>query len=169
MSIVDETIAELDAERERIWLTMPADVADLGQGILPRGTGPKDQYLTSLIFAEGEARTLADEMFWGLLEIARRGGADLATLQMVVDQIIEYKADFFDFVGLPRACDYIHRYGAAARATESMADFIRLTGSALSYANRLHMWIDFVFPWGLANAFPKKPAPATAGPATATA
>lgn len=155
MSIVDDVITELDAERERIWLTLPEDVKSLSKGILPRGTGPKGQYFTSLLFAEGEARTLSDEMLWGLLEIARRGDADLATLKLVVNQIIDYKADFFDFVGLPKACFFIHRYAEGARAASDLDEFIAVTGAALSYANRLHMWIDFVFPWGLANAFPK--------------
>ncbi|MCV2394372.1 hypothetical protein OEB99_08625 [Actinotalea sp. M2MS4P-6] len=155
MSLVHDVIAELDGERERIWLTLPEDVQSLGKGVLPRGTGPKAQYFTSLLFAEGEARTLSDEILWGLLEIARKGDADLETLKMFVTQIVDYKADFFDFVGLPVACRWTHRYAEGARAAADLDEFIAVTGAALSYANRLHMWIDFVFPWGLANAFPR--------------
>jgi hypothetical protein len=34
-------------------------------------------------------------------------------------------------------------------------EFSELTAAALSYANRIHMWIDFVFPWGVTNGFPR--------------
>jgi len=26
----------------------------------------------------------------------------------------------------------------------------------LSYANRLHMWVDFILPWGLGDGFRRK-------------
>lgn len=162
MSVVQDVIAELDAERERVWLTLPEDVSDLGNGIVPRLTGPKKQYFTSLLYAEGEARTLADEVLWGLIEISQKPGADLETLKMVVNQIVDYKADFFDFVGLPLTCKWTHRYAEGARAAENLEEFRAVTGAALSYMNRIHMWIQSVFPWGIATAFPRADAKQTA-------
>lgn len=162
MSLVHDVIAELDAERERIWLTLPEDVRDLGNGIIPRLTGPKKQYFTSLLYADGEARTLADEVLWGLIEISRKPDADLDTLKMVVNQIVDYKADFFDFVGLPLICKWTHRYAEGARAAETLEEFREVTGAALSYMNRVHMWIQSVFPWGIASAFPRADARQTA-------
>jgi hypothetical protein len=162
MSLVDDVIAELDAERERIWLTLPEDVRDLGNGIIPRLTGPKKQYFTSLLYAEGEARTLADEILWGFIEVAHDPETDLATMKKLVTQIVDYKADFFDFVGLPLTCRWIHRYAEGARAAESLEEFAAVTGAALSYTNRVHMWIQSVFPWGIAGAFPRADAKQTA-------
>ena len=155
MTLVDDVIAELDVERDRIWLTLPEDVRDLGNGIVPRGTGPKKQYFTSLLYAEGEARTLADEILWGLIEISRNPEADLDTLKLVVSQIVDYKADFFDFVGLPLTCRWTHRYAEGARAAETLEEFGAVTGAVLSYMNRVHMHIQSVFPWGIASAFPR--------------
>lgn len=155
MSEAQTVIAEIEAERERIWLTLPEDVRDLGNGIVPRLTGPKKQYFTALLYAEGEARTLADEVYWGLIEIAGKPGADLDTLKLVVNQIVDYKADFFDFVGLPLTCRWTHRYAEGARAAQTLEEFAAVTGAALSYMNRVHMWIQSVFPWGIANAFPR--------------
>jgi hypothetical protein len=150
---VDDVIKELETEREWIWLECPQEVKDLANGIVPRGTGSKGQYLSTLIFAEGEARTLADEMLWGILQVADDKDASLPTLKAVIRQIIGYKADFFDFVGLPQAGALIHRYVEAADQTTSLEELVKLTGVALSYANRLHMWVDAVFPWGLGNGF----------------
>jgi hypothetical protein len=162
MGTVQDVITEIDGERDRIWLTIPEDVRDLGNGIIPRGTGPKKQYFTSLLYADGEARTLADEIYWGLIEITQKPDADLATLKLVVNQIVDYKADFFDFVGLPLTCRWTHRYAEGARAAETLEEFAAVTGAALSYMNRVHMWIQSVFPWGIANAFPRADAKQTA-------
>jgi hypothetical protein len=153
---VDEVIERLNAERKRIWLEPPDEVVAMGQGIMPRRTGSHGQYLSTLIFAEGEARTLSDEMLWGLLEVARTTQPDLATLQAVIAEIIGYKADFFDFVGMPEAGRLIHDYVDAAQQCSSVDELVRLTESAITYANRLHMWVDAVFPWGVTNGF-KRP------------
>jgi hypothetical protein len=90
---VDEVIARFEQEREKIWFEQPAEIADLGKGIVPRGTGARGQYLSTIIFAEGEARTLADEMLWGLIRVAEDNPeADLKTLQLLIKEIIGYKA-----------------------------------------------------------------------------
>ena len=154
--IVDDVIAELEQELEAIWLVIPDEVAALGRGEVPRGTGARGQYLSTLMFAEGEARTLADEMLWGLLQVSELPNTDLGTLQAVITQIIGYKADFFDFVGLPRAASLIHRYVQAATEVTDLGEFRRLTSAAISYANRLHMCVDAVYPWALGNAFPRR-------------
>jgi hypothetical protein len=150
---IDSMIVELEAERERIWLKPPQEVVDLGNGIVPRGTGSHGQYLSTLIFAEGEARTLADEMLWGILQLSEKPGMHLPTLQAMITEIIGYKADFFDFVGLPEAGRLIHKYVEDAEQAKTVPELVQLTRAALSYANRIHMWIDAVFPWGLGNGF----------------
>ncbi len=156
MSLVAEVIAELDAERERIWLTCPQEVADMGQGRIPRRTGSHGQYLTTLIFAEGEARTLSDEFLWGIIELSQTETLDLPTLKLLVRQIVGYKADFFDFVGMPQAAGLVARYVAAAQEAASLEEFLALTNAAISYVNKLHMWVDAVFPWGVTNGFKRQ-------------
>lgn len=131
----------------------------MGRGIMPRRTGSHGQYLSTLIFAEGEARTLSDEMLWGMIEIMRRGQAELGTLQALIAEIIGYKADFFDFVGMPEAGALIHDYVAAAQECRSIEELQELTEVAITYANRLHMWVDAVFPWGVTNGFKRQEAP----------
>ncbi|PFG17604.1 hypothetical protein ATK74_2177 [Propionicimonas paludicola] len=153
MSLVTEVIAELDAERERIWLDCPQEVTDMGRGRIPRRTGSHGQYLTTLIFAEGEARTLSDEFLWGIIELSETEQLDLHTLQAIVRQIVGYKADFFDFVGMPQAAGLVHRYVQATQVAESLDEFLALTRAAISYVNKLHMWVDAVFPWGVTNGF----------------
>jgi hypothetical protein len=148
----------LDEIREltqRIWFTMPEEVERFGKGHQPRGTGPYNQYFTPLMFAEGEARTFSDEILWSLHQVASEEDTDIATLKRLVSTLVSYKADFFDFVGLPEACAVVKRFVAAIEEAEDRATFVELVDAMLSWANRYHMWIDFVFPWGVANAFPR--------------
>ncbi|CAI9390319.1 hypothetical protein [Microbacterium sp. T2.11-28] len=153
MSIVTDVIAELNTERERIWLECPQEIVDMGKGIIPRRTGSHGQYLTTLMFAESEARTLSDEYLWGIIEAAEENHLDLATLQILTSQIVGYKAAFFDFVGMPEAGGFVARYVEAAAAATTLEEFLELTGAAISYVNKVHMWVDAVFPWGVTNGF----------------
>ncbi|MDO6408060.1 hypothetical protein [Pantoea phytobeneficialis] len=151
---VDEAIALFDAQREKIWFEQPAEIAALGKGEVPRGTGSRGQYLSTIIFAEGETRTLADEMLWGLIRVGEDNPeADLKTLQLLIKEIMGYKANFFDFVSLPDAARMLHTYVEVAGECETLSDLVRLSHSALSWANRLHMWVDFILPWGLGDGF----------------
>ena len=149
----------LEEETRKIWLEMPAEVRAIGQGRVPRRTGSHGQYLSTLIFAEGESRTLSDEILWGLLQVAAGPAADLATLKALVQEIVAYKGSFFDFVGMPRAAGIVASYCEAVEECEDLGQFRELTEAALSYANRLHSWVDIVFPWGVCDGF-KRPAEA---------
>ena len=71
----------------------------------------------------------------------------------VVSDLVGYKADFLDFVGLPEAAAVFHQFVEAIQAAEGRGEFVELIDAALSYANRFHMWVDAVFPWGIANGF----------------
>ncbi|MDJ0933718.1 hypothetical protein [Breoghania sp.] len=42
-------------------------------------------------------------------------------------------------------------------ACKTNDELLTLSKAALSYANRLHMWCDFILPWGLGDGFRKKP------------
>ena len=153
MSIVTEVIAELNAEREKIWLECPQEITNMGKGIIPRNTGSHGQYLSTLMFAESEARTLSDEVLWGIIEVSETNTLDLKTVQLLVNQIVGYKAAFFDFVGMPEAGRHVARYVEASNASTSIEEFLELTGAAISYVNKVHMWVDAVFPWGVTNGF----------------
>lgn len=153
MSIVTDVIAELDAERQRIWLECPTEISDMGRGYIPRRTGSHGQYLSTLMFAEGEARTLSDELLWGIIEVSETEDLELRTLQLLIRQIVGYKAAFFDFVGMPEAGAHISRYVEATQAAETIDEFLDVTRAAISYVNKVHMWVDAVFPWGVTNGF----------------
>ena len=150
---VQATIVALRKLREDMWFDMPAEIERFGRGVQPRGTGAYQQYFTPLMFAEGEARTMSDEVLWCVWQLATDESTDLDTLGRVVSDLVGYKADFLDFVGLPEAAAVFHQFVEAIQAAEGRGEFVELIDAALSYANRFHMWVDAVFPWGIANGF----------------
>jgi hypothetical protein len=62
---------------------------------------------------------------------------------------------------MPQAGAMISRYVEAAQACGSIDELEQLSSAALGYVNRLHMWVDQVFPWGVCDGF-KRPDATTA-------
>ncbi|MBS1888570.1 MAG: hypothetical protein JSU06_15420 [Actinobacteria bacterium] len=151
---VDAVIEKLNRECDVIWTTPPEEVRAMGRGEIPRGTGAKGTYLTTLIFAENELRTLTDETLWFAWQLAAvEGGADLHTLQRYIDELVQYKANMFDFVGLPHAASLVKEYVGAVNACETIEEFCLATQAVMTYVNRLHTWVDMVMPWGVSSGF----------------
>jgi hypothetical protein len=151
---VEAVIAYIDAARDVIWEVPPAEVLALGTGTVPRGTGAKNNYLSTLIFAENELRTLTDEILWFAWATATRNpDADLKTLVLYMDEMGQYKANMNDYVGLPEGGEILKMYVGGILLAKNLDEFARLTESAMTYFNRLHGWVDIVFPWGLVNGF----------------
>jgi hypothetical protein len=151
---VEAVIEHIDAARDAIWENPPAEVLALGTGTVPRGTGAKNNYLSTLIFAENELRTLTDEILWFAWATATRNpDAELRTLVLYMDEMGQYKANMNDYVGLPEGGEILKHYVGGIRIATTLDEFARLTESAMTYFNRLHGWVDIVFPWGLVNGF----------------
>lgn len=151
---VAEVVDAIDTAREEIWDTPPQEVLDLGKGIVPMGTGAKNNYLSTLIFAENELRTLTDEILWfAWVTATRNPDADLRTLVLYMDEMCQYKANMNDYVGLPEGCRVLKLYVGGIRLATTLDDVAALTESAMTYFNRLHGWVDIVFPWGLVDGF----------------
>jgi hypothetical protein len=154
----DDVVATLQAELDEIWLTIPDEVRALGVGDVPIGTGARGQYLATVMYAEGEARSLANDLMWAVIRLAENPASDLGTIKALME-IVHDKANFFEFVALPHAASVIHQYAAGVESADDLAQVHRLASAGLSYANRLHMCLDAVFPWAMTNAFPRKDRP----------
>ena len=151
---VAEVIAEIDAARDAIWEVPPQEVLDLAKGKGPRGTGAKNNYLSTLIFAENELRTLTDEILWfAWVTATRNPDCDLATLVTYMDEMGQYKANMNDYVGLPAAGEVMKTYVGGIRKATTLQEFADLTQAVMTYMNRLHGWVDIAFPWGLVDGF----------------
>ncbi len=151
---VAKVVETIDTAREAIWDTPPQEVLDLSQGIVPLGTGAKNNYLSTIIFAENELRTLTDEILWfAWVTATRNPDADLRTLVLYMDEMGQYKANMNNYVGLPEGAEILKLYVGGIRIAANLAEFADLTRAAMTYFNRLHGWVDIAFPWGLVDGF----------------
>jgi hypothetical protein len=149
----EDAIALFASERDRIWLSPPEEITVLSKGTNPRGIGSRGQYLTPIMFAEGAARSLADETLWEIMALCDRDGTDLTTLKAVVTGMVGRKAGFFELFGLPHISEMIGIYVSVAETVQDTAELRRLTVAMVSYVNRVHVWIDAAFPWGVCSGF----------------
>lgn len=167
---VAEVIAEITAAREAIWEVPPKEVLNLAKGNVPMGTGAKNNYLSTMIFAENELRTLTDEILWFAWATATRNDdAHLPTLVLYMDEMGQYKANMNDYVGLPEGSRIMKLYVGGIRKAASLQEFADLTEATMTYFNRLHGWVDIAFPWGLVDGFKRVNPLQRIADATATA
>jgi len=150
---IDEAVALFRRECEAIWLEQPEEIRILARGESPRGIGSRGQYLTPIMFAEGAARSLADETLWVIMLLCDRPSMDLATLKEVAVEMVGRKAGFFELFGLEHAATLVRTYVEAVRQAEDAGDLKRLTEAMIGYVNRVHVWIDAAFPWGVCSGY----------------
>lgn len=151
-----DAIEKFEETRLTIWEHMPKDVYDLSNGIVPGDTNVYGQYVITALYADSEMRTLCDEILFYMVETAKQGNVDLHTLIQYGKNLLDYKAKFFSFTGVPIAGEMLNMYMDALDSVTDLEQFIKLTESALMYFNRHHMWIDLIIPWGIFNGFAKQ-------------
>lgn len=149
-------IEKFEERRLAIWENMPQDVYDLSNGKVPGDTNVYGQYVTTMMYADSELRTLCDEVLFYMVETAKEGDVDLRTLIHFAKRILDYKAKFFVFTGVPMASELLFMYLEALDTVETLEEFIDLSNAALKYFNRHHMWVDLIIPWGVYNGFAKQ-------------
>jgi hypothetical protein len=101
-------------------------------------------------------RTLGDEILFYAIETAKQGDVQLDTLVKYLKNVLDYKAKFFIFTGVPMAGKMLEMYLESLDSLENLEQFIELTDAALMYFNRHHMWVDLIIPWGVFNGFAKQ-------------
>lgn len=149
-------IENFEERRLAIWENMPQDVYDLSNGVVPGDTNVYGQYVTTALYADSEMRTLGDEILFYTIETAKEGNVELDTLVRYLKNLLDYKAKFFVFTGVPMAGKMLEMYIEALDSLENLEQLIELTDAALMYFNRHHMWVDLIIPWGVFNGFARQ-------------
>lgn len=71
-------IDKFEERRLAIWENMPQDVYDLSGGKVPGDTNVYGQYVTTMMYADSELRTLCDEVLFLYDRDGERGGCGSA-------------------------------------------------------------------------------------------
>lgn len=150
---VEDAVALFHRERYAIWLEAPDEIKVLERGESPRGIGSRGQYLTPIMFAEGTARSLADETLWVIALLCDRPGIDVPTIHQVIEEMVGRKAGFFELFGLEHAAERVRLFVEVAKTVDDPSELKALTEAVIGYVNRLHVWIDAAFPWGVCSGY----------------
>src|SRR5690606_41260072 len=110
---VEEVVELFERERDAIWLEQPEEIRILSRGEHPRGIGSRGQYLTPIMFAEGAARNLADEVLWSIIGFCDRPELDFATLKVMAAEMTGRKSGIFELFGLEHVSETISFYACA--------------------------------------------------------
>lgn len=149
--------ADLRAETLRIWLNEPYEITLIRNGLVLTGAGSNGQYYSVLVHLEGFLMYLAPHVVYRLLTLAQNPRLDIDTVREVTATMLADGFDVFKLLGdmgLRKGHDLGSRYVKALPFLETKKDYIQLTGSLLTYLNRLYQWVHFIFPWSVGSVFP---------------
>lgn len=142
---------DIDAEMRRTWLTPPQEIVDIHEGRIASGAGSCGQWLSTLVFVNGETRPLGYCALGGLMQIARNPEISLAALQAITRHFIKVPAEFLGYCGLNKLWDLVHRTIAVLPDLNTKEEYFALISALALYTNQLNAWNLHFYPWDLAG------------------
>ncbi|MGP3980047.1 cucumopine synthase-related protein [Streptomyces sp. KR80] len=138
-------IHDVYAETERIWLSEPAELADLHRGWIPSGAGSFETVLPTLLFVNGETRPLGYATYGGLV---RGVVADMPmdSLRQMARLLVGIPAEFLGYCGLEKLWDFTQRFQSCLDHLDR-DDFLAVVSQMALYVNCLGGWNLHLFPW----------------------
>jgi hypothetical protein len=155
-AVVDQLLADLEAETDRIWLEEPEEIKAMRLGVFTSGAGSYDQYFSNLVFINGDMRALSTWITPSvILNALDDESFSLEQCQRLFAWTNLVFVDFLAYCGFVKYAELAQRIIAAAEEIESKDEYRTVIEAWYRYANRMYLWVHQVFPWGLGTAFPK--------------
>ncbi|MEU6157826.1 hypothetical protein [Streptomyces sp. NPDC047130] len=142
---VRDLIGDLRLATERIWLTPAPEVVDLHGGRVPLGS--RGQYFSTLVYVNGEMRTLGSTTLNPLARAAHDPHTDLAGLLALTRPLTELQAEFLGHCGFRALRSLFDRVYAVLPQVRSKADYGALIAELALHVNCLRRWNLHFFPW----------------------
>lgn len=161
---VQRLITEIHDEVERVWTDPPAEITEVHAGRSPSRAGSYDQYLSTLVFVNGETRPLGYCGLNGLLRLAQDPSVDLAALRRITPEFTLVPAEFLGYCGLGRLCEFVRRTVDLLDVVIERAEYTALIRELALYANCLNTWNLHYFPWRHGDEYPYADAATAAVP-----
>jgi hypothetical protein len=152
---LSDLVDAIQRETEKIWITPPAELADLHNGIILSGAGSYGQYFSTLVFLNGETRPLGYCALNGLVRLAANDNISLETLREITPNFIRTTAEFLGYCGLNTLWRFTQELIQRLRLIENKGQYLALLGSLALYTNVLNTWNLQLFPWQHGQAYPQ--------------
>lgn len=154
-----EVKALIEEEIDRVWLEEPPEVQKVRWGVIENGAGTGQQYFTVLMHLEAYLMVVGGDVMSRFLKIAQYDDIQLPMVNRITREFLVENFDLFEFfadLGLPSMHEIGQKYSKALDTLETKEDYLDLTGTMMTYINRMHRWGYFIFPWHLGVAFPHR-------------
>lgn len=151
---IQEFKTEIESEIKKIWLEEPVELKKIRLGYIDSRAGSYGQYFSTYVFVDGEIRALGYLCYSTLLKMVDDPKFDLYHLKEVARGLLPVCAEFLGYCGLKKVWEFTKTFLEMIDTIDDRKDFKDLVRSLTLYANRLHGWVHFYFPWGLGVFFP---------------
>lgn len=150
---LEPLVSSLREATEKIWTDPPRELIDIHSGNIASGAGSYDQYLSTMVFVNGETRPLGYCTLNGLVRLCQDENISLEVLKAVAPCLIRVPAEFLGYCGIDSLWEYTRRAIDSLEMMRSKRDFFSVFSALALYANCLNAWNLHYFPWGLGETF----------------
>jgi len=150
---------KIEKETEGIQFSPPEEVLRLFKyQIVPSGQGTGGQAFSTMVFCEGDCRSLA---YYGVLCLVRLVGDPSFTLdqmKVLFREFVPLSAQFQGTCGLERLWELVQDVRGAMDTVKTKDEFRELIDALAFYVSILHGWVHHYFPWYIGELFPQRQA-----------
>jgi hypothetical protein len=154
-----EVKEKLNKEAESIEFTPPDEVVRLFKHqIVPSGQGVGGQAFTTMVFCEGDCRSLA---YYGVLCLVRLVDDPLFTLEhmkALYKEFVPLSAQFQGTCGLEKLWELVQDVSGSLDTVKTKDEIKELLDALGFYVSMLHGWVHHYFPWYIGELFPQRKA-----------
>lgn len=152
--VIQEFKTEIENEIKKIWLEEPVELKKIRLGYIDSQAGSYGQYFSTYVFVDGEIRALGYLGYSTLLKLVDDPKFDLYHLKEVARGLLPVCAEFLGYCGLKKVWEFTKTFLKMLDVIDDRKDLKDIVRLLTLYANRLHGWVHFYFPWGLGVFFP---------------
>jgi len=144
---VQELINEIHTETEKIWIDPPKDIVDVHTGNIKTKAGSYGQYFSTMVFVNGEERSLGYNALGSLLKTCKTTDIDLELLKQITLNFVYIPAEFLGYAGLEKLWEFVQKMLNVLDLVETKDEYFSLISILAMYVNRLNGWNLHYFPW----------------------
>ncbi|MFF5176301.1 hypothetical protein ACFY3U_27275 [Micromonospora sp. NPDC000089] len=150
---VQRLINEIHDETVRVWIEPPTELMSIHEGEIKSGAGSYDQYLSTMVFVNGETRPLGYCALNGLINLWASGEHSLETLRAITPTFVSTPAEFLGYCGLDNLWRFTRQALDSLPQVQTREEYFSLVSTLSLYANCLNTWNLHLFPWELGDRF----------------
>ncbi|MBN2441564.1 MAG: hypothetical protein JXJ04_09455, partial [Spirochaetales bacterium] len=140
--ILDETVMEIQKEREKIWLEKPEDI-----NLLRKKIGTKNQNFTIVMYANSDTQAMVKYLF-NFLEASKQRKIDINTMKNITIQILKFdQRKMLVYYNLSRTSLIIEKAISAITKINGINEYKKIIKELLLFIGKINYWIDLEIPW----------------------